>query len=655
MQPEVRVRRSLIYAVNIALIWGCASLPAATSAPARASAAPTETARPPVEAMALVAEAQARFGTGEVAEALKLLRRATELDPASGELKEEFGVALASANMFDEAVRVLRNVPDLSANGDAVLGIVLAEGAQTPADLEDAVSHLQKGTSDPSEGSHARFVLAQSLVRLGRGAQAWEQAQAMLEDHPEDPRLWLLAGQALREQGKYDQAVEYLKRAAGTPDLHQRATLELVETLAASGKFKDAAQLFGDFLRKEGATEAGLTRWATLLARAGERSKAREVLDKVLAGDPDQREALLLKAILEAGDGQTAEAEQLYRKVLSTHPDDPNATLGLARLLLDLRRLDEARKLLDAAWGHLAAAQPSDEDAMTEVAQERAALELVDHKPQDALIWLQRCRGDVVAHRTLALWGEYFRLRDAFDEGVKFLIAAKVGDDPEAVRLRSALLAEFRLATNDAKGAQEILDKMFAGDADDVTAALAVLDRRRLYAEAVARARAAVTRLGDDPALRFGLAAALERSGAWDDAVKEFRALLAKSPDNAAALNYLGYMFADRGVNLPEARDLVAKAVDLDPVSGAFLDSLGWVYFRLGELDRAEKYLIEAVHLEPFDATVNEHVGDLLRARGERAKAAEAYRQALANNPDEEGQKARIEKKLHEVTGAVTP
>jgi tetratricopeptide (TPR) repeat protein len=653
MLQEVRVRRRLIVFVGIVLMWGCASLhPAASSLPAGAeSAGPA----PSPEALALVGEAEMRLEAGDVAEGLKLFRRATELDPTNKGLEEEFALALAGAGIDDEALQHLREVPNPSSTGEATLGILMVEAAQTPAELEQALPHLKKGLDAVPQGQHARLLLAESLIRLERGAEAWEQVRALLDDHPDEPRLWLLAGQALREAGKYDESADYLRRAAAVPDLRQRATLELVGTLASEGKFKEAARLFGELIDKDGATLAGLTRWATLLARAGDRAKAREVLDKVLAGDPNQREALLLKAILEAGDGHVDAAEALYRKVLTAHPDDPDATLGLARVLIDVRRFDDARPLLDAAWRRAEAAQPPDDIAATDVAQERAALALLDHKPEEALTWLQRCRGEVVARRTLALWGEYFRLRDAYGDGVKFISTAKIGDDPDALRLRRALLAEFRLASGDAKDASAPLDELFAGDVDDVTAGLSVLDRRHLYAEAVTRSRAAIARLGDKPDLQFGLAAALERSGAWDDAVKEFRALVAKEPDNAAALNYLGYMFADRGVNLGEAREMVAKAVSLDPTSGAFQDSLGWVYFRLGDLDRAEKYLVEALRLDPFDATVNEHVGDLFRARGENLKAAEAYRHALANNPEEVGQKERIEKKLDEVTGAAKP
>ncbi len=306
-------------------------------------------------------------------------------------------------------------------------------------------------------------------------------------------------------------------------------------------------------------------------------------------------------------------------------------------------------------WQQIEEKKIDNPDATVEVAQERAALELLDHRPDAALPWLEKCGPGPLARRTLALWGEYYRLREAWSDGLAFLRGAKVEDGPDAVRLKSAIFAEFSLAAGDEAAAAPVLDKLLAGDADDVVAALGVLDRAKRFADAAAKARVAIARLGDAPEVQFAYAAALERSGAWDGAVAEFKKLLAKQPDNAAALNYLGYMFADKGVHLDEARGMLIKAVQLDPSSGAFQDSLGWVYFRLGDLDQAEKYLAEAGRLDPFDASVKEHVGDLLRARGDMNRAAEAYRQALANHPEEAGQKDRIEKKLAEVVGGKTP
>ncbi len=640
------MKRALVIVLAVGVGLGGARLAAARERPAA-----TGTGSP--DPLALVGEASLRLAAGEIADALKLLRQASALDPDSPELTEEFGLALADAGMNDEAIKEFRKTGgDLTPSGEATLGILLAQAAQSPADLEAAVKHLKLGVDAVPQGGQARLVLAQSLVRLDKGAEAWEQVQALLQDRPNDPRLWVLAGESLRMLGKPDEAADYLRRAAGVPELHERATLELVETLATARKFKEAADVLGEFLHKEGATLSGLTRWATLLARAGDKDKARQVLDEVLAGDPTQHDALLLKAMLEANGGQPKAAEQLFRKVLAGTPDDPDAGLGLARVLIDSRRLPEARELLDGLWKQVEEKKLTAEDAPTEVAQERAALELLDHKPDAALAWLRRCTGKEMSRRQLALWGEYYRLRQAFVEGLKFVRDTKIDGDKETARLRGSLVVEFALAAADEAGARADIGRLFAGDADDVAAALGALDRRQRYAEAVKRAKEAIARLGEVPALQFAYAAALERSGSWDAAVKGFRKLLAKEPDNTAALNYLGYMFADRGVNLDEARTMLSKAVEEEPTSGAFQDSLGWVYFRLGEMDRAEKYLTEAVRLEPFDATVHEHVGDLFRARGEKVKAAEAYREALTLGPEEAGQKERIEKKLAEVTGA---
>jgi tetratricopeptide (TPR) repeat protein len=648
MAPEVRVRRSLATILVAAALFSCAAL-------GLAGGPPSEQSGSTAEAVALVAEAQLRLASGEIAEGLKLFRRASELDPDNAELAEEFGLALADAGMGDEAIKQLRKVSRLTPGGEATLGILLAQTAQSPSELDAAVAHLTNGVDAFPQGDQARMVLAQSLLRMGKGSQAWLQVQVLLDEHPNDARLWVLAGQALRQTGKYDEAVAYLKRAAAVPELRPRATLELVDTLAADRKFKEAADVLGEFLKKEGATLSGLTRWATLLARAGDRGKATEVLDQVLASDQNQHDALLLKAMLEAGNGHVDAAEQLYRRAIAANPDDPDAKLGLARLLIDSRRLPEARTLLDGLWKQVQDKKLDSVEAAAEIAQERATLELLDHKTEAALTWLRKVSNGPLERRQLALWGEYYRLRESYREGFAFIRDTKIEEEKEATRLRESLLVEFGIAAGDEGAVKPILERLFDGEAEDVVAAMGALDRRKLYAEAAARGGKASARLGDPQAVLFAHAAALERSGKWDEAVVRFRKLLLKQPDNATALNYLGYMFADKGVNLDEARTMLVKAVSLDPTSGAFQDSLGWVYFRLGELDRAEKHLTEGLRLEPFDATVNEHIGDLFRARGEKARAAEAYGKALTLGPEEEGQKERIEKKLAEVKGAPAP
>ncbi len=115
-----------------------------------------------------------------------------------------------------------------------------------------------------------------------------------------------------------------------------------------------------------------------------------------------------------------------------------------------------------------------------------------------------------------------------------------------------------------------------------------------------------------------------ERQKKYDQAEQTFRKILVTDPQNAAVLNYLGYMLADRGMKLDESLIMVKKAVELDPANGAYLDSLGWVYFKLGKYDQAEDNLSRAAQHMGSDPTVQTHLGDLYQKTG-RLKLAVAH------------------------------
>ena len=128
----------------------------------------------------------------------------------------------------------------------------------------------------------------------------------------------------------------------------------------------------------------------------------------------------------------------------------------------------------------------------------------------------------------------------------------------------------------------------------------------------------------------FLLGAIYERQKFFDKAEDEFKKVLQVNPKNAPVLNYYGYMLGDRGMRLDEAEALVQRALDEEPYSGAYLDSLGWVYFKENKLVEAEATLRKAVEREAHDATIHSHLGDIYAKTGRQDLATMEWEKSLA-------------------------
>jgi tetratricopeptide (TPR) repeat protein len=149
--------------------------------------------------------------------------------------------------------------------------------------------------------------------------------------------------------------------------------------------------------------------------------------------------------------------------------------------------------------------------------------------------------------------------------------------------------------------------------------------------EALNKAEQLSTKQEDKQYVYFLRGSIYERQKEYGPAEEMFRKVLAIDPQNTMTLNYLGYMLADRGAKLDEALTLIKKAVDLDPTNGAYLDSLGWAYFKLGKYDQAEDNLNKASRSQHMgaDPTVQDHLGDLYQKTGRLKLAAAHWERAL--------------------------
>jgi tetratricopeptide (TPR) repeat protein len=225
-----------------------------------------------------------------------------------------------------------------------------------------------------------------------------------------------------------------------------------------------------------------------------------------------------------------------------------------------------------------------------------------------------------------------------------------------SIRVTHALLVGEKGDTDEAA---KLLREMLAGSADDREIYLdlaQVYERGRRFIEAETAARAAEKMPGrpaENEMVWFMLGAIFERQKKFDLAEEEFKRVLEVNPRNAPALNYYGYMLADLGTRLDEATELVKRALAEEPNNGAYLDSLGWAYFKQNRLAEAEGSLRKAAERNTHDPTIRDHLGDVYFKTGRIDLAAAEWERSLTEwrralpTENEADKVAALERKLN--------
>jgi tetratricopeptide (TPR) repeat protein len=382
------------------------------------------------------------------------------------------------------------------------------------------------------------------------------------------------------------------------------------------------------------------------------------------------------------------EAEQVVRAAVERDPSDPQLLRSLADLLESRGRQEEAIDVLRRAVVAARLGSPFLSDlqlrlawalarqgSWKEVAEITESLLADVRGPQRDEVFglhiesltrsdkgqkaLQAVRAEIERRGPTGqlLLGEAELLHELGrdKEAIKVLDRRELADaDSEAIRFRRASLL-LELEQDDSAFA--ILDQTAQGfeGAFQVGRFLTALERFSDAVRYLDRALAALPERGGDGEadVRFFLGQAYERSGKVEHAAREFRGVLAIRADDSTAMNYLGYMWADLGLNLNEALALVRRAVEIEPSNGAYVDSLGWAYYRLGELVPARESLERAARLTPGNPTVHEHLGDVYQALGERDLARSSYERALALEDDENAE--QVQTKLDKLQDSDSP
>jgi tetratricopeptide (TPR) repeat protein len=630
----------------------CLCLALATLLAASGAAAQTPRATPPPSSTSPEALAQAyeQFLMGhhledrdDIPGAIAAYKKAMELAPSAAEIPAELAALYMRQNRIDEAVTTAEQALAIaSENQEAhrVLGLIAAARADsrrlpqgvTDENLRRAIDHLERAIVNPigEPDPNVRGTLARLYLRVNDHEKAVPVLVELVRQQPgwtEGPRL---LAQAYAGAGRLEDAISLLDAAAADDP-------GLLPTLAdyyeRQRRWKDAAETYARALSVLPRNAELTTRYAQALLNAGGRedlTRAREALDELVLVRNDPRALYMLsQANRRLGDLQSAEA--VARRLIGVQESSPWGYYALAAALEAGR---EHERLIEAITPAVDRFRKLDGDR---------SLELGMLLPY--LGFAHQALGQF--DRAIATFEEARRVAPKDPVVAGYLIGANVAAKryPDALSLAAKaraehpgdltlarLQAEALRHSGDADAGIAVLEQMLKARSDDPDAYIALA---QIYTDADRGARAvqllreAQGRFPSSTAILFELGAVFEKQSNYAEAESAFRQVLARESDHAAALNYLGYMLADRGVRLEESVGYLKRAVAMEPNNGAFLDSLGWAYYKGGQYELAEPNLERAAGQLPMNSVIQEHYGDLLNARGRFEEAIAAWNRAL--------------------------
>jgi len=504
-----------------------------------------------------------------------------------------------------------------------------------------ALMTLARSTSDPRLARRATemAIAANSAAEAFKGAKLWrelaprsdEAFQVLLSlqisnNRPEEAKQALAQQLAGSTPERLPTVIAMVQRNLARMSDKTKAANLMRELLEPYRESIDARMALAQFSMVSGDRAGALREAKDALAKfpksevaalvlaqiVEDKAEAIRVLSQFLQKNPKAREVRLAHARLLYEQSKVAEAKKEFKTLIEQKKDDQTALFALGLLSVQVNDLADAEKYLSTYINTLGGQPDKERDAtqalmvLAQIAEDRNDL-------PGALKWLDMA--EVLTHQgsvTAVIKRAQLRARNGeLDAGRQLLAATDVQNDEDQVRLI-------------------IGDAQLLRDADRLPEAIKVLED-------------ALESLPDNIDLLYEYAMLVEKNREFEAMEKTLRRVIKLAPDNPHAYNALGYSFAERNIRLPEAYDLIKKALQLAPDDAFIMDSMGWVEFRMGRLEKAEELLRRAYELRA-DPEIAVHLGEVLWLRGREEEAKKLWRFANGKDPKNESLKGTLER-----------
>lgn len=561
------------------------------------------------------------------------------------------------------------------------LAVMTGDAGSADAQVRQEARTAQSARGSTAAGHYLAALHAEAIRDIPVAAE--EMRRALARD-PENRQILARTHLLMLRDGRMDEAVPLAHRLFdGVERPNPFVNLTLVVEAVRDGDRETAA------LRLAQMAASGVHQFLVPLVAAwvvaDDREDGGEQVEEALARLPGDGGIAAIRtlhaALIAAYQERHAEADEYFQGALAGwSPGSYRVVSAYGEFLERQGRAEDARRLYDGLLRHSPASRLI-EPALTRVesgTRPEAAIGQASHGVAEAFYDMaaalyQEGIYDVAltfAHFALYLRADFPMARvligDILESGGRYQEANSYYRTvaPDAAENWSARL---RIAANlrqmDMVDEAVALLRLMAAEAPDRPEPLMQLgDLLRInerFEEAAQAYHEAEERIGELSEQHWSLlyyrAIAYERMGEWPRAEADFLAAMEMRPEEPYLLNYLGYSWVDRGENLEQAREMIELAVELRPNDGFITDSLGWVFYRLGDVDEAVRYLEAAIELEPGDPVINDHLGDAYWFAGRKVEARYQWQRALASSPDPELEPVIREKLADARRGAALP
>ena len=584
---------------------------------------------------------------GDVRAAQTAFERAAAAAPTSGDVRAELAAFHMRQNRFAEAEKAAREALALDADnieGHRVLGLILA-GNPTRAD--EAIPHLERVVPTPSGATDVslQYNLGRLYLFSGQERKAIDLLQRLVDEQPYLVQARLTLAQAQAAADRTEDAIETLLPAvASDPRLYST----LGQYYERAGRSSEAIDAYARALKANPSNRELQVRYVSALLAAPGRENAKRAVDTlapIIEKNPKDTGALYLQSQAYRRLGDAAAAERTARTILSADAKSLSGAYALAQALGQAHRYKE---VVDHIETFLSTSGRGGQETISLLTYESVAYQSLGQYDK-AIAVLKKARDANPDDSTLDIY-----LIQAHLVAKRYAEAAAIADKarkdhPEDERL-THLHANALFHSGSPSGALALMERLVDAQPEGPDAYLMLAG---LYSES-GRVQDAVTvldraaqRFPDDRSLLFRRGSILSDAQRPVEAEQAFRQLIALEPTHADALNFLGYMFAERGERLDEAIALIGRALDGDPDNPSYLDSLGWAYFKKGDMASAEKYLSRAAAALPQNSVVQSHHGEVLSRVGRHREAAAAWTRALEGDGTDIDRPA-IERKIRD-------